>query len=422
VIARTSAARFKGTQTDLRQIGRELGVQLLVQGSIRRFNRRIRITAQLTELENLTHTWANSYEADLWDVLEVQRKLATQVANSLQVELIPKGHPASPPKTEAYDLYLQGRHFWRRRTEEGCYKAIELFQESIRRDPSFSLPHTGVADAYIVLALYGIAHPPEAYEKARSALNRALHLNKSLPEAHSSLGFILLELDWNWLAAESEHRQAIELNPNYASGHHWYGLNLMQVGQFQKARSEFDAALTLDPLSVAIHSHVGRLSYLERDYDRAVVEFKRALELDPEYPQAHYYLAMTHVQRKSFTEALAEMNSALEPTPGNLALLAGRAFVCRAGGKDANCKEIVQFQNAYRERRASHFLASFGFIGSGRATEALECLERAFAERSGWLLYLAHDPAFDPLRSNPMFCDLVSRVALEQSRAATASA
>jgi TolB-like protein/Flp pilus assembly protein TadD len=415
VIARTSALRYKQTKLDLRQIGRELGVELVVQGSVRRSGEHVRIAAQLTQVEDEILLWASTYDAHVKDVIDVQCDLAKQIASALKVKLAAEGPIVPQPGIEAYDLYLRGRHQWRTRTEQSCYKAIELFEAAISSDPKFSLPYVGVADCYIVLALLGVISTTAAYQKAKAALNQALHINEGLPEAHSSLGFIHLDFDWNWLSAEREHLRAIELNPNYASAHHWYGLSLMQIGSFGNARNEFNSALRLDPLSVAIHSHRGRLSYLERKYENAVEDLQHAIDLDPSFPQARYFLGLAYTQKKRFADALAEFDKALEFSPGNVSLLAGRAFACRLAGKSARCKQIVQFRNGYKTREGSHYLASLGFVGSGRNRDVLECLERAYENRSGWLFYLKTDPAFDCLRSDPSFQELLRRIDAGQS-------
>jgi TolB-like protein/DNA-binding winged helix-turn-helix (wHTH) protein len=284
VIARTSVMHYKHTQEPLDQIGRELGVQYVLEGSIRRDSDRVRITAQLIQLKDQTHLWARQYDRELSHLLGLQGEIAHEVSDEIQIALwehkpvSPPAQPSSSPQSyEAYDLYLKGQYFWNKRTVEGFERAIDYYQQAIAKDPNYARAYAGLADSYALLAPYGAASPSEYMPKARAAALRALELDKDLPEAHTALALIVQNYDYDWQTAEREFQRAIELNPNYATGHHWYAEHLMWRGRFDEALRESERARQLDPLSLIIATDNGAILLYSRQYDRALEKLRTVL-------------------------------------------------------------------------------------------------------------------------------------------------
>ena len=286
VIARTSAMQFKSTTKSIAQIGSELGVSHVLEGSVRRVGERVRITAQLIRVSDESHLWAQSYERGLHDVLEVQAEVARAVAREIQIKLTPhEQRRLDPDKTrsinsQAYELYLRGRHFWYRRTEEGIRKSIECFEEALRYDPSFAAAYDGISDAHTMLACRGMTPAVESFHKAKTAARQAVRLQPELGEGYASLAHVRLH-DWDWVGLESDFRQAVELDPGYAIAHYWYAEYLMAMGRTREALGRVEHAWELDPLNSVINASVGMIRYLAHDYDGALVALRRGLEIDP---------------------------------------------------------------------------------------------------------------------------------------------
>jgi TolB-like protein/DNA-binding winged helix-turn-helix (wHTH) protein/Tfp pilus assembly protein PilF len=290
VIARTSVMHYKHSQEQLDRIGRELGVQYVMEGSVRRDGDKVRISAQLIQMKDQTRLWARQYDRELSSLLALQGEIAQEIADEIQLTLgehkrIDIAHQASlPPKTsEAYDLYLKGQYFWNKRTPQGFEQAIECFQQAIAKDPNYARAYAGMADSYALLGGYTLAPQAEFMLKARAAALRALEIDESLPEAHTALALIVQNYDWDWQTAEKEYRRAIELNPNYATAHHWYAEHLTWLGRFDEAFRESERARQLDPLSMIIAADNGVILYSSRQYDRAIEKFRSVLAMEPNF-------------------------------------------------------------------------------------------------------------------------------------------
>ena len=293
VIARTSVMHYKNGKAPLDQIGRELGVQYVLEGSVRRDADKIRITAQLIQMKDQSHLWARRYDRELNSTLALQSEIAQEIAGEIQHALgADKFTFAAEPQRpltsyEAYDLYVKGRYFWNKRTGDGFEQAINYFQQAIAKDPNYAQAYAGLADSYILFAAYSGQPPADFLQKARAAATKALRLDDGLAEAHTSLALITENYDWDWPAAEKEYRRAIELNPNYATAWQWYAEYLTWLGRFDEALRASERARELDPLSLIIASDNGMIFYYSRQYDRAAAKLNAVLEMDPNFSRAH---------------------------------------------------------------------------------------------------------------------------------------
>ncbi len=414
VIARTSAMQFKKTSKNIKVIGQELGVQFALEGSIRRAGDRVRITAQLIQVSDQTHLWAESYDRALKDVLAIQTEVAEQIARSLAVELVPERQAlvarSITSNTEAYELYLRGRHYLNQRVEPGYSKAIDYFNRAIQKDPVCAPAYAGLADAYSVIGFYGAIPSKTAFEKAKAAARTAVQLDDKLSEAHTSLGYATLQYDWDWLTAEEEHKRAIDLNPNWYA-YDWYGFNLAQVGRFSEALAALEYAQRIDPLSSVIGCHMGWMFYFAREYDKSIRQLEKTVEFDPGFPLARYYLGITYAQTHDFDRSIDQLQSASELSGVHPGALSALAYVLGAAGRHSEGREVLaKLVGLQQHRHVLAYFVAFAMSSLSSKDETLEWLENAYEERSGWPLYLHFEPAFDPLRSDPQFASLLTRI------------
>jgi tetratricopeptide (TPR) repeat protein len=295
VIARSSVMRYKHGQQQLDHIARELGVQYVLEGSVRRDSDEVRISAQLIQMKDQTHLWARQYDRELSGLLALQGEIAQEIADEIQLTLgddhkriaTDLNHAASPSSYEAYDLYLKGRYFWNKRTRQGFQQAIDYFQQAVSKDTNYARAYAGLADSYALMSSYGFASPNDLMPKARAAALRSMQIDDGLAEAHTSLALITENFDWDWQTAEREFRRAIQLDPNYATAHQWYAECLSFQGSFDEALRESERARQLDPLSLIISTDDGAILYYSRQYDRAIEHFRAVLAMEPSFPRAH---------------------------------------------------------------------------------------------------------------------------------------
>ena len=422
VIARTSVMHYKNSQVKLDQIGRELGVQYVLEGSIRRDSDSVRITAQLIQVSDQTHIWARQYDRKVKDLLllegEIARKISDEVPITLQEHkaLTQVGQASlSPEEYEAYNLYLQGLYFWNKRTIEGFQAAIQYFQQAVLKDPNFARAYVGLADSYSLIAGYSGVPPSQFAEKARVAAVRALQLDPGLPEAHTAFALILENYDWDWQTAEKEYQRAIELDPNYATAHQWYAEYLTWRGRFDDALHESERARQLDPLSLIIASDNGATLYFARQYDRAIEQFRYVLAMEPNFPRAGLIMD-AYTQKGMYPEALAaiekaEPKGAASTSPwywSRLAYLYGRSG--RQPQAQHALKELLQL---IRQQEFDAASVAIAYLGVGNKAEALAWLEKAYTQHSNVMVTLKVDPACDPLRSEPRFQELLQRIRLD---------
>ena len=415
VIARTSVMHYKGTTEKLDQIGNELGVQYVLEGSVRRSSDKVRITAQLIQVKDQSHVWARQYDRELSNLLAIQGEIAQEVAQEIPLRLGdakaagPAHHPSlGPQEYEAYDLYLKGRYFWNKRTPRGFEQAIDCFQQAIAKDPNYARAYAGLADSYALLSGYTQAPQTESMPKARAAALKALELDEGLAEAHTSLALITENYDWDWKSAEKEYRRAIELNPDYATAHQWYAEFLSWQGRFDEAFAESERARQLDPLSLIIATDNAAILVYSRQYDRAIAQCRTVFEMEPNFPRAHLVVG-AYVEKGQYTDALANL-AHWEDGPWTLAW---QAYIySRAGQLPQARSALEKLQQLYRRQQIGPDPILWAYVGMSDKDEAFAWFEKAYAEHSNLLTSLKVNPAFDPLRSDPRFQDLMRRVRL----------
>ena len=418
VIARTSVMHYKHGQEPIEQIGRELGVQYVLEGSVRRDSGKLRIAAQLVRVNDQTHLWARQYDRELKDLLLVQGEIAREVSDEIQIAFADHKPftaktrpPLSPEASQAYNLYLQGLYFWNKRTQEGFEKAIDYFQQAIARDSNFARAYAGLADSYILLEEYGDFPQPQLIQKGRAAALRALEIDPNLSEAHTAFALIVENFEWDWETAEKEYRRAIELDPNYATAHHWYGEYLMWLGRFDDALHESELARQLDPLSLIIAADRGAIFYFSRQYDRAIEQFRYVRAMDANFPRSRF-IVWPYLQKGMFAEAEAVMSQTPSDEPLYWSTVAN--VYGRSGQRVRAEHALAELQRLNRRKPVSPELIVRAYLALGDKDQALALLENAYAQHSNLMVYLKVEPAFDPLRNDPRFQDLLHRVGLDR--------
>jgi TolB-like protein/Tfp pilus assembly protein PilF len=415
VIARTSAMQFKSTTKNIAQIGSELGVSHVLEGSVRRVGERVRITAQLIRVSDESHLWAQSYERGLHDVLEVQAEVARAVAREIQLKLTPHeqrrldSDKTRSINTKAHELYLRGRHFWYRRTEEGIRKSIECFEEALRCDPSFAAAYDGISDAHTMLACRGMTPALESFHKAKAAARHAVRLQPELGEGYASLAHVRLH-DWDWVGLESDFRQAAELDPGYAIAHYWYAEYLMAMGRTREALGRAQHAWELDPLNSVINASVGMIRYLAHDYDAALAALRRGLDIDPTHYVSYLRVGLVCLQKNLPHEAIHAMRQAVMHSGGSTEALAGLAQAHAVTGDKLAMERIVKELGESGDRYVSPYNVARVYGAIDDKQRALEWLERAYREHNPDLIELTREPSFASLHSNTKFRELVERI------------
>ena len=418
VISRTSAMRFKHSPKAPSELGRELGVDAMVEGSVVLSDRRVRIRIQLVDLSTDQHLWADSFERELGDVVTLQVEIAQAIARQIRALLAPEEKARVARKgsvnPEAYDAYLRGRFFWAKRTEEGVEKSFGCFTEAISLDPTYSAAYAGLADSHLMLGIFGIRSPHDYCPKARAAAERALQLDETIAEAHNSLAAVRHLYDWNWPGAEQEFRRALELNPNYAVAHQWYASLLSGLGRHEEALTEVLWARELDPLSLVINAFVGFIHMRARRYDQAIEVCAKAVELDPTNPFGHWILARSLDARDQLREALAQSGEAVRLS-GNRSPYS--AHLGYAYAKVDDSQRACEVLDHLRERSRTEYVSPYHFVliytGLGESDLAFEWLEKAFEERTARLTGELSERVFDRFRSDPRFQHLVRRIGLQ---------
>jgi TolB-like protein/DNA-binding winged helix-turn-helix (wHTH) protein/Flp pilus assembly protein TadD len=417
VISRTSAMHYKGASKTAPEIGRELGVDTLIEGTVQRVQDRVRIRVQLIDSASDRHLWARSYDHELKDVLVLQSSAARDIAEEVQGKVVfPSAdarplnlHPVEPA---AYEAYLKGRYFWNKRTEDGLKKSIDYFEQAISQDPKFAAAYAGMAGSYSILGS-DVLPARVASAKAHLAASKALELDPTIAEGHAELGLIEFYYDWDWTRSEQEFRRAIELNPNYATAHQWYGYYLAAMGRFPEALEEARKAQQIDPLSLSINTTLaGRYRDL-RQYSQAIDLSRRTLEMDPNFVPAHIALGATYEDQGNWSQAISEYQQAVAISQNNPIALAslGSAYG-HLGDQAAARKVIARLQEASKHHYVSAFDMATVFAGIGDPDSAFKWLDKAYAQRESQMAFLNITRRMDPLRSDPRFADLLRRMGL----------
>ena len=415
VIARTTTRLYKNARKDIGQIHRELGVDYVLEGSIRRAANRIRITAQLVQASDMTHLWAESYDRDVSDVLTIQSEVAMKIAQSLTLALHrPEAQPTQgSTSSTAYDGYLRGRAFREEATEESTRKAIEYFQRSIAADPQYARAYAGLADAYWLLGAPGweVEQPMGLLQRAQSNAERALAIDPQLAEAHAVLAMLRLSYRWDRAGSEQEIREAIRLNPSSAVAHQYYSATLTTMGKFDEAVVEARRALDLDPLSAPASTTLGIRYWYAGRMAEAMIQFTKTLDAHPEFAIAHWGLAQTHLANGNHPRAIDELQRAVELSGNSAYMRAHLAFgLAKAGNRERAMSIQRELDSESRERYQPPYHQALIAVGLGDQGTMMRALDRVFTDRSGWMVFLPVEPEFAAVRATPEFQRLLARV------------
>jgi len=422
VVSRTSVMHYKGSRATIPAIAHELGVDGVIEGTVLREGSRVRVTAQLVRVDSDSHLWADTYERETRDVLELQNEVARSIVREVRAKLTPQEHQvlnrARQVDPESYELYLKGRYFWNKRTQQTIPKAIEYFQRAVDKDPGYAAAYSGLADCYSSSGFsYDLASlaPIEAFTKAKAAAATALQIEDGLPDVHNSLGFIKLTHDWDFAGAEAEFKRALELDAKLANTHHWYAHYLIAIGRKDEALAESKRALELDPLSLILNTHLGWHYVMAHDYDNATAQLLKTLDLDSSYGLAHWYLGLAYEQKLMYPEAIAQLKRADGLLGRHLAVEGDLAHAYAVSNNEAEARKVLDdLSRLSRQRYVSPFEIALIHFGLGRKDEGFDWLDRAYRERADLLVYLKDDPRLDPVHTDPRFRDLLRRVGLPQ--------
>jgi TolB-like protein/DNA-binding winged helix-turn-helix (wHTH) protein/Tfp pilus assembly protein PilF len=414
VISRTSVMRYQGAQKPVAEIARDLHVDGVIEGTVLRSGNRVRVTAHLIQAVPEAHVWTDQYERDLGDVMALQDDLARQIAKQIKVKLTPQEQSrfanARPVSARAHEAYLKGRYLFNRRTDQALEKSIALLQQAIDADPRYALAYAGLAESYCALVGYAELRPGEAFPNAEKAATKALEIDDTLAEAHTALGFVQSCYHRNWQAAEREFRRAMDLNPNYATAHLWYGEHLRNLGQAELEIAEFKRARELDPLSLAVNAGLGRGLSDGRHFDEAIEQCRKTLELEPNFAQAHWCLGLGYLGKARYDDAILKLQraKALGMAPVALCWL---SYAYEVAGKKTEARKVLrEYMKLSRNGQVSPYFMARIYAGLGEKNQAFEWLDRAYKEGDWMRLML--DPFFDRLRSDPRFHELLRRLNL----------
>jgi len=422
VMSRDSAFMYKGKDADARTVGQALGVRAVFKGRVMQRGDNLEISAELVDARDNSHIWGQQYSRKSSDIFALQGELAKEMTSMLRMRLtgkeekrMDKSYTANP---EAYQDYLKGRYWWNKTTEEGFNKGIEYFQQAIEKDPAYALAYSGLADCYSLLGSNGGFVPPnQSFPRAKIAALKALELDDTLAEAHTSLAYIDTFYEWNWEDAEKEYKRAIALNPSYAEAHYYYGLALRNMGRIPQSLAETKRAQELNPLSLMINRGLGLEFYTARRYDEAIEQSRKTLELDPNYVNAHRTLAMTYLQKSMYKEATAEFEKALVISPGNPYVLSELGYGFALSGKRMEAQKMLdRLNDLAKQKYVPSSYRVMIYAGLGEKDKALEWLEKSYEERhivGDGTGDIKVDPVFDPLRSDPRFQDILRRMNLQ---------
>jgi TolB-like protein/DNA-binding winged helix-turn-helix (wHTH) protein/Tfp pilus assembly protein PilF len=417
VISRTSVMAYKGARKPLPQIARELNVDAVVEGSVLRSGDQVRVTAQLIEASTDKHLWSQSYEGELRDTLALQSRMARAIADQIRINLTPQEQAAlknvKVVNPEAYESYLKGRYFWNKRTADGLKVALAYFNQAIEEDPKYPQAYSGLADTYALLGdwQYAVMPPKEAFPRAKAAAIKALELDSALGEAHNSLAFVLDGFDWDFDAASKEFHRAIELNPGYATAHHWYAWHLSLLGRFDEAIAEMKKAQNLDPLSLIINADLAELLILADAYDESIRQSRKTIEMDPNFAVAHNQLAQAYLQKHMYADAVAELKRAVQLSGDSPTCIANLARAYVASGKRSEALALLSdLKKRSNPTYSNAPEIAIIYVSLGDTDKAMNWLEKGYDERFNPGVLLR--PGFDPLRSDSRFQNLEHRVGL----------
>jgi TolB-like protein/lipopolysaccharide biosynthesis regulator YciM len=417
VIARSTAFRYKGKEIEPQAVGRELSVRAVLMGRVRQVGDNLNVQVDLVDAQTGAQLWGEEYERKLSDLVNVKQAITREVTEKLRLKLSGEQRQQlikrDTTNLEAYHFYLRGRYYWNKRTAEALKKAIEQFQQAVERDPNYALGYVGLADCYVVLEEQAGVPAGESLPKAKAAVDRALQIDDSLAEAHTSLAAIYLR-QWRWAEAEQEFRRAINLNPNYPTAHQWFSQYFRDRRQFDDALREIKRAQELDPLSPIISNNVATSYLLKNDINSALEQWQRIIELDPNFPQAHASTGFVYLRQRRYEEALAEFRKAVELSGRASRYLSDLGYGYAVVGRREEALQILkELEEKYARREAIGMYVAGVYVGLGEKDQAFAWLEKDFQQRAGVLTWITWRFHFDDLRSDPRYADLVRRMGLE---------
>ncbi|MFC1502572.1 protein kinase [bacterium] len=414
VAARTSAFQFKAVDLDIRRIGEELGVKTILEGSVRKAGNRLRITAQLVKAEDGYHLWSEKYDRDLEDIFAIQDEITLKIVENLKIKLLEKDKAKLLKRytedQEAYDLYLKGRYFWNRRYEGGLQKAIEYFNQTIKKDPSHAPAYSGIADSLSILGLFWLL-PEEVFPKAKSAAQKAIEIDETLAEGHTSLGWISFMYDWDWTAAEKEFKRAVELDPRYALNHMWYALFLSWMGRFEEAMEHNKRALELEPVSLIINACSAQVHYSNRQYGEAITQGVRAIELDPNFLLSYWHLSFGYIGKGMWKESIAALEKAVVLSGESPFVLGVIGHVYAKSGQKLKAQKVLsRLKEISKSKYNSPINEAIIFLGLDEKDKMFEYMEKAYNERSFTITSLKFLPLYDSIRKDPRYLELLKKL------------
>ena len=413
----TSAVlRYNNANIDPIAAGRALDVEAVLDGKVQRVGDRVRVTVQLLRVADGASLWADQYDEDFTGIFALQDSISAQAARSLTLQLT--GNEAAlmrkhyTQNAKAYESYLQGRYFWNKRNTASFRKAIEYFEQALAVDSNYALAYAGLADSYIRLNESGAPMNEEAVPKAKAAIMKALAIDDSLGEAHATLGFIKFRHDWDFAGADSEFKRAVELNPNYSEAHQWYAFYLLAVGKTNEADAEIKRGQELDPLSVSFNSNLAIYLFFRHDFERSITQARKTLEMEPDFSQARATLGLSYEQKSSNKEAIAELTKAQQAS-GDVAMA---SWLGHALAQDGQTKEARRILSEIEEYAKKNYVPPYNLavlhVGLGERQQAMDLLEKGFADRSLRPVWVKFDPRLDGLRQDGQFLQLIQRMGL----------
>jgi len=414
----SAVLKHVSSEKDAVQTGQEFQVDTVLEGSIRRAGERLRVTARLVSVPDEAVLWADKFDEQFTDIFEVEDSISAKVAQALTLKVSGEEQQRLLRRytnnAEAYRLYLKGRYFWNKRTEEGFSQGITHFKQAVARDSTYALAYAGLADSYIGLTFYNFGAPHETMPKAKEAAMNALSIDSALAEAHTSLAHVLMNYDWNWSEAEKEFRLGMQLNPEYATAHQWYAIHyLTAIDELDQALEEMKRALYLEPTSLVMNSFMGATLYFAGRYDEAIEQCRRTIEMDPNFAVAHWHVGLAYEQKGMFDEAIAEFQRATALSGGSPLIKAslGHAYA-KANRKEEATKIVAELNELSKQRYVSSYERAAISVALGDERQSFQWLEKAFEEHSFHMIYLKVWPQFSAIRSDPRFQQLVHRLGL----------
>jgi TolB-like protein/Flp pilus assembly protein TadD len=415
VISCTSTHRFKSAPDDLPAIAKELRVANIMEGSVQRYADQVRVNVQLIKAESDAHLWADTFDRKLTDIFAVESEIARTIAETLQAKLTGEEqrqlNRRDTSNPEAYEFYLKGRYYWEKRTGQNLRKAIDQFQQAADKDSDYALAYAGLADCYLLLEDYLGAPASETYPKAKAFAERALQLDNSLAEAHTSLAYAYTNL-WQWEQAEEEFKRAVKLSPNYPTAHHWYSLLLLDLGRIDEAMAEIKSAHELDPLSLIIGTTLTYAYLAEGDANSSVAQCKRVIDFDPNFSRAHEYLGLAYLKQERHSEAIGELQKAVELSRERRQLRDLGYGYAISGKRTEALNLLKELEGKYEKHQAIGQDLAAVYAGLGEKDQAFAWLEKDFQARSGPLAWIRWIAPFDLLRSDARHADLLRRMGI----------